>query len=152
MRCRPAESADVADVARLLGEFRDWWGYSSPSNEAIEGMVGRMIGDRATDFLVAIDDDGAAVGVAQLRYRLSVWTLGEDCWLEDLYVTENARGSGAGRALMETAVERARARGCKRMELDVNEQNTAALAFYEQLGFTTTPKPPGRTLFISRWL
>jgi ribosomal protein S18 acetylase RimI-like enzyme len=36
------------------------------------------------------------------------------------------------------------------MELDVNEQNTSALRFYESLGFTTEPKPPGRTLFISR--
>jgi hypothetical protein len=34
----------------------------------------------------------------------------------------------------------------------VNEQNENALAFYELLGFTTEPKPPGRTLFISRRL
>ena len=46
----------------------------------------------------------------------------------------------------------AKARGCRRIELDVNEQNTEALAFYERLGFTTEPKPPGRTLFVSRRL
>jgi ribosomal protein S18 acetylase RimI-like enzyme len=34
----------------------------------------------------------------------------------------------------------------------VNEQNTEAIAFYEGLGFTTEPKPPGRTLFVSRKL
>jgi ribosomal protein S18 acetylase RimI-like enzyme len=38
------------------------------------------------------------------------------------------------------------------MELDVNEQNTDAIRFYESLGFTTEPKPPGRTLFVSRLL
>jgi hypothetical protein len=40
----------------------------------------------------------------------------------------------------------------RRIELDVNEQNEAALRFYESLGFTTEPKPPGRTLFVSRKL
>src|ERR687896_2160305 len=94
----------------------------------------------------------AAFGVCQLRYRLSVWTGADDCWLEDLYVDEGARGSGLGRALVNTAFERARQRGCRRMELDVNKQNAAAIAFYESLGFTTEPKPPGRTLFVSRKL
>ena len=36
--------------------------------------------------------------------------------------------------------------------LDVNESNEHAIAFYESLGFTTEPKPPGRTLFVSRRL
>ena len=51
---------------------------------------------------------------------------------------------------MEAALERARERGCKRIELDVNEDNAAALALYEACGFQREPKPPGRTLFIGR--
>ncbi len=47
---------------------------------------------------------------------------------------------------------RARERGCRRIELDVNEDNAAALALYEGCGFTLEPKPPGRTLFIGRAL
>src|SRR6476659_6708653 len=76
----------------------------------------------------------------------------DDCWLEDLFVTERARGGGHGRALVRAAFDSARERGCRRMELDVNEQNTGALGFYESLGFSREPKPPGRTLFISRLL
>src|SRR5918999_2131017 len=103
--------------------------------------------------LLAAPGDGAPpAGVCQLRYRLSVWTGADDCWLEDLYVDESARGTGLGRALVEAAVEKAAARGCLRMELDVNGQNAAAIAFYERLGFTPEPKPPGRTLFVSRKL
>ena len=74
----------------------------------------------------------------------------EDCWLEDLFVREEARRFGLGRALVDAAVERARERGCKRIELDVNEDNTAARALYEACGFLTEPKPPGKTLFIGR--
>jgi len=92
------------------------------------------------------------VGFAQARYRLSVWTGADDCWLEDLFVSEAARGGGHGRALVEAVVKSARERGCRRVELDVNEQNTGAIRFYESLGFSTEPKPPGRTLFVSRLL
>src|SRR5205085_1487801 len=105
-----------------------------------------------TEFLLATGDDGAPVGFCQLRYRLSVWTGVDDCWLEDLYVDEGARGAGLGRALTEAALDAARARGCKRIELDVNEHNTEALALYVACGFEREPKPPGPTFFIGRKL
>ena len=138
-------------VADLIAAFRDWWGKEHPGAEPIRATVARLLDDPQTEFFVAYDDDTPA-GVIQLRYRLSVWTGFEDCWLEDLFVIERARGGGHGRALVEAAFDSARVRGCKRIELDVNEQNTAAIGFYESLGFTTEPKPPGRTLFISRSL
>ena len=149
---RRAERADLDAVVRLVAEFRDWWGKSQPSEEVIGGAVARLLADAATEYLLAFDGSGEAVGVCQLRYRLSVWTGSDDCWLEDLFVTESARSGGHGRALVDAAFESARARGCRRIELDVNEQNTDALRFYESLGFSTEPKPPGRTLFVSRLL
>ena len=149
---RRAESSDLDDVVRLIADFRDWWGKSEPSAEVIREVAAQLLDHEHTEFLLAFDVDGAAVGVCQLRYRLSVWTGSEDCWLEDLFVTEQARGGGYGRELVEASFESARARGVRRIELDVNEQNESALRFYESLGFTSEPKPPGRTLFISRRL
>ena len=149
---RRATSDDLDAVVRLIAEFRDWWGKREPSSEAIREVAAQLLEDEDTDYLLAFGDAGDAVGVCQLRYRLSVWTGVDDCWLEDLFVTESARGGGHGRALVEAAFESARGRGCRRIELDVNEQNAGALRFYESLGFTREPKPPGRTLFISRLL
>jgi ribosomal protein S18 acetylase RimI-like enzyme len=148
-----ASARDVEAVSSLIAAFRDWWGADQPSLERIRATVGVLLSDPATEFLLAApaDQDGAA-GICQLRYRLSVWTGADDCWLEDLYVHDGARRAGLGRALVSAAVGRAEARGCKRIELDVNESNAAALAFYESLGFTTEPKPPGRTLFVARRL
>lgn len=148
---RPAEPSDLDDVVRLIAEFRDWWGKSAPADAQIRLVAERLLGDPQTDYLLAVEGD-RAVGICQLRYRLSVWTGADDCWLEDLYVSEAGRGRGVGRALVEAAAERASARGCKRIELDVNEQNEAALALYLSAGFTAEPKPPGRTLFITRSL
>jgi GNAT superfamily N-acetyltransferase len=149
---RRAEREDLGQVVRRVAEFRDWWGKSEPSEEAIHDVATRLLDDAQTEFLLAFGEDREAVGVCQLRYRLSVWTGSDDCWLEDLFVTESARSGGHGRELVEAAFESARKRGCRRIELDVNEQNTTALRFYESLEFTTEPKPPGRTLFISRRL
>jgi ribosomal protein S18 acetylase RimI-like enzyme len=147
-----ATSEDVGDVVRLIAEFRDWWGKTEPAEERIRAVVERLIADDSTEFLLAYEGDSRAVGVCQLRYRLSVWTGEDDCWLEDLFVTDGARSGGHGRALVEAAFESARARGCRRIELDVNEQNKGAIRFYESLGFSTEPKPPGPTLFVSRIL
>ena len=152
-RVWPASGQDIEAVSSLIAAFRSWWGKDEPTLEQIRETVGVLLGDPNTEFLLAAPDGGSPpAGVCQLRYRLSVWTGADDCWLEDLYVHDGARGTGLGRALVNAAAERAAARGCRRMELDVNEQNAAAIAFYEQMGFTTEPKPPGRTLFISRKL
>jgi ribosomal protein S18 acetylase RimI-like enzyme len=149
---RRADPEDVDAVADLIAAFRDWWGKPDPSTGTIRGAVTQLIGQGQTEYFLAFDGDGQAVGICQVRYRLSVWTGVEDCWLEDLFVADGARGGGHGRELVEAAFASARARGCKRIELDVNEQNEGALRFYESLGFTQEPKPPGRTLFISRLL
>jgi ribosomal protein S18 acetylase RimI-like enzyme len=143
---------DLEAVVRLIAEFRDWWAKTEPSTDTVRHVAAQLLEHDRTEFLLAFDDADEAVGVCQLRYRLSVWTGADDCWLEDLFVTERARSGGHGRALVEAAFESARARGCRRIELDVNEQNTGALRFYESLGFTQEPKPPGRTLFVSRRL
>jgi ribosomal protein S18 acetylase RimI-like enzyme len=148
-----ASEEDVDAVTSLIAAFRDWWGKDRPSYDEIREPAGALLCDPATDFLLASHGgEDRAVGVCQLRYRLSVWTGADDCWLEDLFVESDARGSGLGRALVTAALERAAERGCKRIELDVNESNAAAIAFYESLGFVTEPKPPGRTLFLARRL
>jgi ribosomal protein S18 acetylase RimI-like enzyme len=135
---RVATSADAPVVARLMGEFRDWHSYDGPSDASLARSVPRLLADPDTDFLLAGSD-----GVCQLRYRFGLWLESQDCELEDLYVRERARGTGVGRALVEAALERARARGCGRVKLDTNERNEAARALYESLGFASRAEPSG---------
>src|SRR5436853_854531 len=112
--------------------FRDHLDLTAPTEDEMRAGVERLLGDPDTEFLLAAaDEDGAPdAGVAQLRFRYGVWRAGGDCLLEDLYVDESARGAGLGRALVEATLERARARGCRRVELDTNERNDAALRLY----------------------
>jgi GNAT superfamily N-acetyltransferase len=149
LRVWRAEAADAVDVARLIAEFGAWWGQNVVAEDEVRRSVERIMGGDDGEYLLGAVG-GEPVGVCQVRFRWSVWKSAEDCWLEDLFVREEARRSGLGRALVEAALERAGERGCKRIELDVNEDNSAALALYEACGFLTEPKPPGRTLFIGR--
>jgi ribosomal protein S18 acetylase RimI-like enzyme len=147
---RVATEDDAADVARLMIGFRDWWDRTEPPNAAFHSGVRRLLADPGAEFLLAGDPP---VGVCQLRYRYAIWTDSQDCWLEDIYVEEHARGRGLGRELVEAAFERARERGCARMELDVNEANAGAVKLYESLGFTGWSDPPGgRNLLMRRRL
>jgi ribosomal protein S18 acetylase RimI-like enzyme len=149
-----AEFDEAESVAALLVEFRNWYGRDWPSDNAFLASVERLLEDgRQTEFLLgAPHDDAPPSGVAQLRYRYSVWTAADDCWLEDLWVREDARRVGLGAALVEGACRRAAERGCRRIELDVSEANAGAIALYENLGFSTGKLPGGRDLFMQRRL
>jgi ribosomal protein S18 acetylase RimI-like enzyme len=136
-------------VAALLAAFRDHLGYDQPSDASMLASVERLIGRDDAEYLLAGDDEPDAV--AQVRYRWSVWWDAEDCWLEDLYVSEQARGLGVGRALTQAVIDRATARGCRRVELDVNSENPAAMALYRSLGFDTG-KTGGQDIFMRRRL
>jgi ribosomal protein S18 acetylase RimI-like enzyme len=141
---------DAEAVAQLLVGFRDHMGSDWPSANAFLASVERLLEDRDTEFLLAASDEGEPPGgVLQLRFRFSVWKAAPDAWIEDVFVRADARRAGLGDALVTLAAERARARGARRMELDTNEDNTAALALYERHGFSARSKGgPGRDLFL----
>jgi ribosomal protein S18 acetylase RimI-like enzyme len=135
---RIAGPADVATVTGLIADFRDFLEGDSPSNAQIESVVSELIGDPATEYLLIGEPEQ---GFAQIRYRLSVWESGEDAWLEDVFVREQARGSGFGRTLVAAAVERAKSRGCGRIQLETNRNNEAAVRLYESFGFESSHLP-----------
>jgi ribosomal protein S18 acetylase RimI-like enzyme len=148
-----AGEEEAASVASLMSAFRNHIERDRPTDEEVRATVDALLRDPATEFLLAAPDGrDAPAGVCQLRYRLSVWTATDDCWLEDLYVNDEARGTGLGRALIEAAFERARARGCARVQLDVAEDNSRAIEIYGKAGFGTEPGSPGRTMLITRRL
>src|SRR3954447_7885465 len=145
-----AEPGEAETVARLLVAFRNHLGVDWPSDNAFLAGVEKLIADPGARYLLgAPDEDSPPAGVAQLRFRYGIWWAAEDCLLEDLFVLESARGSGLGRALLEKVVELARERGCRRIELDVNDNNDAALALYRSLGFDNDdPRYGGGNLFM----
>jgi GNAT superfamily N-acetyltransferase len=130
---RRAELADVEDIGRLLHDFNTEYGEATPGPQALAERMRHLVGTGDTTvLLVGAGPDGLAV----LRFRPSIWTAGLECYVAELYVVPEMRGQGRGRALMEAAMELARGEGADYMELGTGEQDVAARALYESLGFS----------------
>jgi ribosomal protein S18 acetylase RimI-like enzyme len=144
-RARPHE----AEVAALLVAFRNHDGRDWPSDNAFLAGVERLIEDPSTEYLLGAREAGAPpAGVAQLRFRWSVWRAAEECLLEDLFVSPGARGAGIGRALLDAAIDRARERGCRRIALHTAEGNEAAVGLYRSAGFSDRGHDGTRALVL----
>ena len=85
---------------------------------------------------------GGPDGIAVLRFRPAIWSDALECYLAELYVVPDRRGQGLGRALMEAAIELARQKGADHMDLGTSEDDVAARALYESLGFTNREGRP----------
>jgi GNAT superfamily N-acetyltransferase len=131
---RPATANDTATIMRFVRELAEFEREPDAvtSTEAImhEGLFGAQPAAEA----VIADDDGASVGMAVFFHNFSTWTGRRGLWLEDLYVTPAARGSGAGRALLGHLAGLAIDRGCARFEWWVLDWNARAIEFYRKVG------------------
>jgi ribosomal protein S18 acetylase RimI-like enzyme len=138
---RRADVGDADDIGRLLHDFNTEYEEITPGPAALAERIRRLLD--AGDTAVLLAGDGPD-GLAVLRFRPSIWTVGLDCYLAELYVVPQLRGRGRGRALMEAAIELARERGADYMELNTGEDDVAARALYERLGFSNREgKPDG---------
>ena len=138
--CR-ARAADAAAIARLLDDFNTEFGEPTPGPDALAERVAALLAGGET--VVLLTTDGPH-GLALLRFRPSLWTAGLECYLAELYVAPDRRGRGLGRALMEAAIEIAREQGADYMDLNTGEEDVAARALYESLGFSNREgKPDG---------
>jgi GNAT superfamily N-acetyltransferase len=76
---------------------------------------------------------GKLTGIVHYLYHRTTWTVGNYCYLQDLFVAETARGLGLGRALIEAVCEKARAEGASRVYWLTQEDNATARALYDKL-------------------
>jgi ribosomal protein S18 acetylase RimI-like enzyme len=129
---RRAERSDAEAVGRLLHDFNTEFDEPTPGPRALAARIRQLLDGRETMVLLA----GAGPdGLAVLRFRPSIWTDALECYLAELYVAPEQRGQGVGRALMEAAIELARSSGATYMDLGTGEDDIAARALYESLGF-----------------
>ncbi|HEY3098760.1 MAG TPA: GNAT family N-acetyltransferase [Methylomirabilota bacterium] len=78
--------------------------------------------------------NGQAIGLALYFFTYSTFLGRPTLYLEDLFVLPEARGAGAGRALLRALARIALRRGCGRMEWAVLDWNTPSIRFYRRLG------------------
>ena len=77
--------------------------------------------------------DGRLVGIVHYLFHRSTWTVGDYCYLQDLFTESDSRGIGAGRMLIEAVCERARSAGASRVYWLTHESNATARALYDKV-------------------
>ncbi|AVT76574.1 GNAT family acetyltransferase [Rhodopseudomonas palustris] len=77
--------------------------------------------------------DGKLTGIVQFIYHRSCWTVGNYCYLQDLFVADSARGLGLGRKLIEAVYARAKADGCSRVHWLTQTGNATARLLYDRI-------------------
>ena len=131
---RPATPADVPailDFVRALAAFER-------EPDAVQATVpmlhAALFGPTPAAEAVIAERDGAPIGFATFYTTFSTWTGRRGMWLDDLYVTPAARGSGAGAALLAHLARIAVARDYARFEWWVLDWNLPAIEFYRAKG------------------
>lgn len=125
---RPARIDDAADIARLATEL----GYPSSDGE-IRARIESLLQSEAY-FLVVAERESAIVGWIAAERRLLIES-GERADIVGLIVTEHARRSGTGLALVQAAEEWARRQGLHRMAVRSSVSRLESHPFYERLGY-----------------
>lgn len=115
-----------------------WQGYltfyeSQVSPETTDVLWRRLHDPGEPMFVLGAFSGGRLVGIAQYLFHRSCWTIGDYCYLQDLFVVPEARGVGAGRALIDAVEQAARAHGASRVHWLTKEDNHAARALYDKL-------------------
>ena len=79
------------------------------------------------------ESSGKLLGLVHFLYHRSTTQLGPNCYLQDLFTVEEARGKGVGRALINAVYERAKEAGVKRVYWQTHETNTTAMKLYDTI-------------------
>jgi ribosomal protein S18 acetylase RimI-like enzyme len=134
MDIRRATPTDLALVAPLFDAYRQFYDKPADPGLARDFVAARLTREEST-ILLAVDDDGRALGFTQLYPLFSSLSARPMLILSDLYVAPGARRRGVARALLLAARRYGESTGAERMELQTAHTNTAAQALYESLGW-----------------
>jgi ribosomal protein S18 acetylase RimI-like enzyme len=134
IQTRFATRSDLDAVAPLFDAYRQFYKQPPDLARARDFMQERME-RKESIVLVAENDAGTIVGFCQLYPTFCSVRAAHTYVLYDLFVGPEARGTGAGRALMQAAEAHAAKTGAAKMELSTAKTNTVAQALYESQGW-----------------
>lgn len=133
MKVTRAQLAEVSRAAPLFAAYREFYGEPYDLESASSFLASRLARDESI-VLLAQDDD-RTVGFTQIYPAFSSTRLAPIWILNDLFVTEEARGSGAVDALLDTAATLAVEAGVIAIELSTAHTNLRAQAVYDRHGY-----------------
>ena len=127
---RDATQADKPTCLLLLNELQADQNHPELAQDVFDALVSQSRGR-----IILVTEEEMVLGMASVSYNVALRYAGEYCQLEELIVTEAARGKRVGGMLIERVIENARDRGCAEIGLYLLEHTAHNRSFYEKYGF-----------------
>jgi ribosomal protein S18 acetylase RimI-like enzyme len=138
VKFRTATRADLPEIVRLLaddhlGGMRERYADPLPAEYGIAFDGLHRIG---AEVILALDESDRIIGCLQLLVLPGLGSLGKQrAQIEAVRIESSLRGKGLGSQLIAHAIERARQRGCRLVQLTSDNSRQGAHRLYERLGF-----------------
>ena len=134
MIVRKAMPADVPAILRLIVALATYEREPDAVRATEQSLMETLFADNAQVHAHVAEHEGKVVGIAIWFLNYSTWTGRPGLYLEDLFVADEARGTGAGKALFQALAREAQTRGCARIDWAVLDWNSSAMDFYRAIG------------------
>ena len=137
IQIRRLAKTDQADWRKLWTAYLAFYETTGPE-EVYETTWKRLFTDGEFEpkgFLALLDDK--PVGLTHFIYHRTCWALTNNCYLQDLFTDPDARGSGAGAALIAAVRDDAAAKGIKNVYWMTHETNATARRLYDRVARRT---------------
>ncbi|RAS15649.1 GNAT family N-acetyltransferase [Paraburkholderia bryophila] len=131
---RRAHAADAALILRFITELAVYEKAEHEVVASVEDVETSLFSATATAKALICEMDGEPIGFCVYFHSYSTWLGKHGLYLEDLYVSPAARGSGAGKRMLRHLAQIACESGCGRFEWSVLDWNEPAIGFYEAIG------------------
>ena len=131
MHLRKGTKSDLPRLLELIRELAIYENAEEQVTNTVERMMEEGFGPSPVFGFVVVELDGKIVGAAVYYWRYSTWK-GKRLYLEDLIVTEDLRGKGAGKLLFDEMIAFGKAEGASGMMWQVLDWNEPAINFYKK--------------------
>ena len=129
---RPISAADQTVWLPLWQGYQRF--YKAEIAEATSAVTWQRFLDPAEPMHATLAwHNGRAVGLVHYIFHRSCWTTGDYCYLQDLFVTDDLRGAGIGRQLIEHVYAQTHAPGASRVHWLTHESNSDAMQLHERI-------------------
>ncbi|MDP2247052.1 MAG: GNAT family N-acetyltransferase [Nitrosomonadales bacterium] len=134
-----AISADIPALTNLLAElFSIEKDFQPDTARQIRGLQLVISNPQQAVIKVAKTPAGAIIGMVSAQLVFSTAQGAASAWVEDMVISQQYRGNGVGKALLQAALDWAKDKGATRAQLLVDMENEAAIGYYRHLGWETT--------------
>jgi GNAT superfamily N-acetyltransferase len=142
-------AADASDAELLVELMREFYAceHLEFDERTARAALEQILRDRRFGVIQLIRVDGAAAGYLVLTFGFSLEFGGRDALVDELYLRENFRGHGLGKASLVLAESVCREEGIRALHLEVDRVNTRAQALYRQAGFRDHDR-----YLLTKWL